>query len=1023
MTTKGIPSGRLGGYRLEALLGRGGMGEVFLAWDERLERHVALKRVLTDPPHDERARARFRREARAVARLSHPSIVQVFELLETDEGDVLVMEHVEGRGLPELIAEGGLDLAPALRLAAEIADGLAEAHGKGLVHRDLKPENVRVTPSGHAKILDFGLARLLWSDGLDGDSLAAAITQSGALVGTVHAMSPEQASGRGVDHRSDLFAFGSLLYQMLTGRPAFRGSNVLDTLRRVTSEEPEPLAELRSDLPPELTRLVDALLAKDPAERPQNARVVADTLEELRAAAGSGTGAVAPPAERTPFATQPPLSATIVQGGDIAVLPTGDWPVSAAEPAPPSGARRSTAVRVLPWIAAGLGLALLVTAWWIGLRPASPAAAETSIAVLYFQNLKGDPELDWMRRGIAESLTTSLAGSGEIDVLASGRLHEILDALDALDAPPSFEIIRQVAERASVGAVVRGNFTRVGDQLEINASLETAAGEILKSAQARDHQVRFFLLVDELGAAVRGHFEVVATSDAPPSVSMVTTDSLEAWRYYTEGLALFHASKIQEAELLFLKAVEVDPEFALAFADLSRIQRNLGKTAQATVSTRRAVELAEKLPPARRYNVEGSHYESRWSTYPLAIEAFQKGLELDPEKSIFREGLGLLHASLEQYGEAVEVLGVLARDGSLSTYSSYNAAFSHAALGRHASGRRVLDDLARRQADDWLAQIYLSWYALQWGDLATAAEALGEARRRRPDDVYVHYSRWRLEVLRQDWTRADAAAAAMAAKTGDAYSRWRGSTSLARNLLYRGRSEEALARLADAAAAYPTPNPSNAQARCWRAEVLLARGEDERALAEARRAREEGEGYWPELQATFVAALAEQALGRSADADALEALLKKRHSDFPNPVEQRQILHLAGRRALLRRDAASAVRALRRAEALLPPRGVEIHPYVLPDHVPVWTALGEAELLAGNPRAAREWLGKAVRSGAEHVEHPLSWVSAGFLLGRAHRELGEQADARRHFDRFLRLWQDADFAGTWVEEALKAGGD
>ena len=338
MTTDSARPKQLGGYRLDRLLGRGGMGEVFLAWDTRLERHVAIKRILPDPPPDTAARTRFRREARAVARLSHPAIVQIYELLETDDGDdCLVMEYVEGRGLAERIAAGDLGLSDTLRLAGEIADGLADAHAKGLVHRDLKPENVRLTPSGRPKILDFGLARLLWSEGLDHSTLEKAVTQSGALIGTVHAMSPEQASGRPVDHRSDLFALGTLLYEMLAGRAPFRGLNVLDTLRRVTGEEPEPLAELHPGLPDDLVELVESLMAKDPADRPQNARLVVDALERLR---GSGAGLGPEVEESAPRAR--PAAANPPPAGEIADLPTGEFPLPQEE-----SATLETAIRTL----------------------------------------------------------------------------------------------------------------------------------------------------------------------------------------------------------------------------------------------------------------------------------------------------------------------------------------------------------------------------------------------------------------------------------------------------------------------------------------------------------------------------------------------------------------------------------------------------------------------------------------------------------------------------------------------------
>ncbi len=268
---------RLGVYRIDSCLGQGGMGEVYLAWDELLERHVAIKRIRCDRLTDQSQRFRFLREARAVARLSHPAIVQIFHVLERPEGDCLVMEYVKGHDLGRWIASGERDPAGAVRLAIDIAQGLGEAHSQGVVHRDLKPANVMVTPTGQVKILDFGLAKSLWQDAEPNADSDPSLTRSGTLVGTVHAMSPEQAGGRAVDHRSDLFALGSLLYEMLSGRPPFLGDNLLDTLRRVLTLEPEPIP----DLPAPLSSLIQSLLAKEPDQRPHNARWVAARLSTL----------------------------------------------------------------------------------------------------------------------------------------------------------------------------------------------------------------------------------------------------------------------------------------------------------------------------------------------------------------------------------------------------------------------------------------------------------------------------------------------------------------------------------------------------------------------------------------------------------------------------------------------------------------------------------------------------------------------------------------------------------------------
>jgi tetratricopeptide (TPR) repeat protein/tRNA A-37 threonylcarbamoyl transferase component Bud32 len=274
------PNDRIGAYRLVRRLGMGGMGEVFLGWDDRLQRPVAAKRMRMDRERGGERRERFRREARIAARLSHPNVVQIFDLVETGDatGDWIVMEYVQGRSLADLLKEGGpLPPGTAVDLARQVAEGLAAAHTQGLVHRDLKAENVMVTPAGQAKILDFGLARPLASG--TGESL----TDDGVVLGTWRSMSPEQAAGETADARSDLFSLGVLLYEMLAGRSPFLGKTPVETLRNVIGAPPEPLGRLRPDLPADLVALAESLLEKDPARRPADAGRVAEDLRALAA--------------------------------------------------------------------------------------------------------------------------------------------------------------------------------------------------------------------------------------------------------------------------------------------------------------------------------------------------------------------------------------------------------------------------------------------------------------------------------------------------------------------------------------------------------------------------------------------------------------------------------------------------------------------------------------------------------------------------------------------------------------------
>ncbi|HVT14887.1 MAG TPA: protein kinase [Thermoanaerobaculia bacterium] len=284
------PGERIGAYRVERQLGRGGMGEVYLAFDDRLGRLVAIKRIRHDGPLSEVQRQRFRREARAAARLNHPAIVQIFDLVTAGDsgggGDALIMEYVEGESLADMVARGPLDPAVAVRFAREIALGLAAAHAAGFVHRDLKTENVMVAASRAVKILDFGLVKSVWQGDSQGDEQS--LTAEGIVLGTYHTISPEQVRGGEADARSDLFSLGVLLYELLAGQSPFRGASHVESLRRILTYQPPPLSTVCPGLPRELGALVERLLEKDPRRRQQSARDVAAALGEIAALPGFG---------------------------------------------------------------------------------------------------------------------------------------------------------------------------------------------------------------------------------------------------------------------------------------------------------------------------------------------------------------------------------------------------------------------------------------------------------------------------------------------------------------------------------------------------------------------------------------------------------------------------------------------------------------------------------------------------------------------------------------------------------------
>ncbi|MFL6259710.1 MAG: protein kinase domain-containing protein [Thermoanaerobaculia bacterium] len=402
---------RIGAYEIQGLLGRGGMGEVFLAWDARLRRRVAIKRIRHDHGLNPAMRQRLLREARAVAGLSHPAVVQVYDLIEDAAGDCIILEYVEGRTLAATLGEAGrLEPEAAVRLACEIAGGLAAAHAAGIVHRDLKTENVMVTLSGEAKILDFGVAKPI---GTTED--APSLTVVGHVVGTYRSMSPEQARGAEVDERSDLFSLGVLLYEMLTGISPFQGSNALETLNKVISERPPCADTLRPGLPPRLVALLYRLLTKDPAARPQNATEVVQELHEIAASMGL-SGDPDPEKTVSDLPTNPGLIRPRVDDPTPPIPPP--QPVPTPLPERPPQPRRWRRLE----IAVTLSLVTLLAAAYIFRPPTAPVGPPSNQA---------PPQKD---RSLAPSPPAP-------DVSDEDRavFREIQQRIDAAEAPPQPE--------------------------------------------------------------------------------------------------------------------------------------------------------------------------------------------------------------------------------------------------------------------------------------------------------------------------------------------------------------------------------------------------------------------------------------------------------------------------------------------------------------------------------------------------------------------------------------------------------
>jgi eukaryotic-like serine/threonine-protein kinase len=585
-----LPAGtRIGRYEVRSLLGVGGMGEVYLAQDEVLHRPVALKVLPAEVAQDGRRIKRFQKEARAAAALTHPNLAHVYEVGEQDGTHFIAMELIDGPTLRECIREGSADLPKLLRYLQHAAEGLAKAHAAGIVHRDLKPDNIMITRDGFAKVLDFGVAKLVEPQGQPhtvGDAVTVQMEQHsrpGFVVGTAGYMSPEQAQGKTdeIDQRSDVFSFGCILYEAATGHMAFPGTDAIDSLNKIIRETPAPVHTFRPDLPAELQKIVRRCLEKEPDERYQSIKDVAIELKELRRGMQAGVDvSTAPHGAGTAGATRvDTLNAPSQTGGQTAGSSAGSSVGSAAGTSPPpqsytthptAGGHLVSEIRQHKTAAAAVAVVLLlaVGAGVFGLYAYLSAresdAAIESIAVLPFVNQNNDPETEYRSDGLTESIINSLAQVPNLKVIARSSVFRYKGKqTDPLAA----------GRELGVRAVLTGRVMQRGDDLAISTELlDVRENKQLWGEQYNEKAANLLAVQRAIATEISGKLRLKLTGADESRVTKRYTDDPEAYQLYLKGR--FHwnrrTSESLEKSVEYLnQAIERDPAYALAYAALA----------------------------------------------------------------------------------------------------------------------------------------------------------------------------------------------------------------------------------------------------------------------------------------------------------------------------------------------------------------------------------------------------------------------------------------------------------------------